>query len=80
MNLKNNPELIPLIEWWEKDGKQTVVMLAVAAIAFGGWYGWKHHREAVRTAASESLVSAYTTDEIEEAVSRFGGNSPWSQK
>ena len=73
MNLKNNPELIPLIEWWEKDGKQTVVMLAVAAIAFGGWYGWKHHREAVRTAASEALVSAYTTDEIEEAVSRFGG-------
>ena len=38
MNLKNNPELIPLIEWWEKDGKQTVAMLAVAAVAFGGWY------------------------------------------
>ena len=75
MNLKNNPELIPLIEWWEKDGKQTVAMLAVAAIAFGGWYGWKHHRESVRTAASESLVSAYTADELEEAVSRFGGQA-----
>ena len=75
MNLKNNPELIPLIEWWEKDGKQTVAMLAVAAVAFGGWYGWKHHRESVRTAASESLVSAYTADELEEAVSRFGGQA-----
>ena len=73
MNLKNNPELIPLVEWWEKDGKQTVAMLAVAAVAFGGWYGWKHHRESVRTAASESLVSAYTADELEEAVSRFSG-------
>lgn len=73
MNLKNNPELIPLIDWWEKDGKQTVTMLLVAAIAFGGWYGWKHHRAAARAAASESVASAYTTDELEEAVSRFSG-------
>jgi tetratricopeptide (TPR) repeat protein len=73
MNLKNNPELIPLIEWWEKDGKQTVAMLAVAAIAVGGWYGWKGHRDSVRAAASESLVSSYTAEELEEAVSRFSG-------
>mgnify|MGYP002513291388 CR=1 FL=1 len=25
MNLKKNPELIPLIEWWEKDGKQLLL-------------------------------------------------------
>jgi tetratricopeptide (TPR) repeat protein len=73
MNLKNNPELIPLIEWWEKDGKQTVALLAVAAIAVGGWYGWKSHRESVRDAASASLTSSYTADELEEAVSRFSG-------
>ena len=35
MNLKNNPELLPLVEWWEKDGRQTVVYLLVAAIAVG---------------------------------------------
>ena len=29
----------------------------------------------MRTAASESLVSAYTADELEEAVSRFGGQA-----
>ena len=75
MNLKTNPELLPLIEWWEKDGKQTVALLAVAAIAVGGWYGWKNHRESVRAAASESLTSAYTTDELEEAVSRFSGQA-----
>lgn len=73
MNLKNNPELIPLVEWWEKDGKQTVALLAVAAIAVGGWYGWKAHRESVRDAASASLTSTYTADELEEAVSRFSG-------
>ena len=44
MNLKTNPELLPLIEWWEKEGKQTVIWLLVAAIAVGGWYGWKNHK------------------------------------
>ena len=73
MNLKTNPEFLPLVEWWEKDGKQTVALLAVVAIAVGGWYGWRHHRASVRAAASESLVSAYTADELEEAVSRFSG-------
>ena len=73
MNLKTNPELYPLIEWWEKDGKQTVIYLLVAAIAVGGYYGWKNHRIAVREAASAALVNAYTTEEIEEAVSKFSG-------
>ena len=75
MNLKTNPELLPLIEWWEKDGKQTVIYLAIAAIAVGGWYGFKHHRIAVRAAASDALVNAYTTEEIEEAASKFSGSA-----
>ncbi|MGN0833204.1 MAG: tetratricopeptide repeat protein [Kiritimatiellia bacterium] len=73
MNLKNNPELLPLIEWWEKDGRQTVVYLLVAAIAVGGWYGWKGHRAAVKAAAADALVTAYTTEELEEAVTKFSG-------
>jgi len=72
MNLKNNPELIPLIEWWEKDGKQLVLWLVVAAIAVGGWYGWKNHRAAVKAAASDALVSTYTVEEIEDAVAKYG--------
>ena len=75
MNLKTNPELLPLIEWWEKDGKQTVIWLVVAAIAVGGWYGWKNHRIAVKNAASDALVNAYTTEEIEDAVSKFSGSA-----
>ena len=74
MNLKTNPELYPLIEWWEKDGKQTVIYLLVAAIAVGGWYGWKNHKLAVKNAAAESLVNAYTTEEIEDAVAKFSGS------
>lgn len=75
MNLKKNPELIPLVEWWEKDGKSTVIWLLVAAIAVGGWYGWKNHRAALKAAASDAAVNAYTTEEIEEAVSKFSGTA-----
>ena len=55
MNLKTNPELLPLVEWWEKDGKSTVIWLLVAAIAVGGWYGWKNHKAAVKAAAQQKL-------------------------
>ena len=75
MNLKTNPELLPLVEWWEKDGKSTVIWLLVAAIAVGGWYGWKHHKQAVKQAASDALVNAYTTEEIEDAVAKFSGSA-----
>ena len=75
MNLKTNPELYPLIEWWEKDGKQTVIWLLVAAIAVGGWHMWKHHRAAVKENASAALVNAYTTEEIEDSVSKFSGTA-----
>ena len=75
MNLKTNPELLPLVEWWEKDGKSTVIWLLVAAIAVGGWYGWKNHKAAVKAAASDALVSAYTTEEIEDAVAKFAGTA-----
>jgi len=71
--MKVTPELLPLIEWWEKDGKQTVIYLAVAAVAAGGWYGFKTHRNAVRMAARDALVNAYTAEEIENACVKFSG-------
>ena len=75
MNLRTNPELLPLVEWWEKDGKSTVIWLLVAAIAVGGWYGWRNHKAAVKAAASDALVNAYTTEEIEDAVAKFSGSA-----
>ena len=73
MNLRTNPELLPLVEWWEKDGKSTVIWLLVAAVAVGGWYGWKNHKAAVKAAASDALVNAYTPEEIEDAAAKFAG-------
>ena len=75
MNLRTNPELLPLVEWWEKDGKSTVIWLLVAAIAVGGWYGWKNHKAAVKAAASDALANAYTTEEIEDAATKFAGSA-----
>lgn len=75
MNLRTNPELLPLVEWWEKDGKSTVIWLLVAAIAVGGWYGWKNHKAAVKAAVSDALVNAYTTEEIEDAAAKFAGSA-----
>ena len=37
MNLKKYPELLPLVEWWEKDGLKTVSTVAVAALCVAGW-------------------------------------------
>ena len=73
MNLKKNPELLPLVEWWEKDGKSTVTWLLVAAIAVGGFYGWKNHRAARKAAASEAVASAISTTALEDAVANFKG-------
>ena len=72
--MKIHPEFLPVVEWWEKDGKQITIYLAVAAIAVGGWYWWKGYQQSVRVAASDALVSSYTTEELEDSVARFSGS------
>lgn len=66
-------ELIPVIEWWEKDGKQTVAIVAVAAIAVAGYYGWKGWRDARAVKASDALLTATAVEDIEGAVAEYGG-------
>ena len=73
--MKVNPEFLPVIEWWEKDGKQFVTYLAIAAVAVGAYYGWKAHRASARVAAAQAVANAYTTDELEDAVAKFGGSA-----
>lgn len=73
MNLKTNPEFLPIVEWWEKDGKSTVIWAVVIAIAVGGWYGWKSHRASVKADSSAALVETFTTEEIEDAVAAYSG-------
>jgi len=53
--------------------KGTLPWLLAAAVAVGGWYGWKNNTAERKAAASESLVNAFTVEEIEESVEKFGG-------
>jgi predicted negative regulator of RcsB-dependent stress response len=69
--MKISPEFLPLIEWWEKDGKQIVMWLAAAAVIGGGWYAWQARKAYVKNAAAEQLVNAYPAEELEEAVSKY---------
>lgn len=75
MTPKINPEFLPIIEWWEKDGKQYVYGLLIAAVLVGGWYAWKHHRAAAATEASASVAEAFTTEELEDAVAKHSGSA-----
>lgn len=70
MNLKKYPELIPLVDWWQKDGKKTVLMIAVAVIAIGGYYGWKHRKAAAAGEARQMLMC--DASQLEEVVSLHG--------
>jgi len=65
-------ELLPVLEWWEKDGKQTVAILLVAGLAVAGYYGVKGWRDGRRIAAADSLMTAYTAEELEDAVAGYG--------
>jgi len=64
----------PLADDFVKEIRATVPWLLAAAIVVAGYYGVKNYMASRRAAASEALVSAYTAEELEEAVSKFGGS------
>ena len=68
------PELIPLYDWWKKEGKSWLVSLAIAAAVVGAFYGAKHWIKARQAAASSALASAITADELETAVAQYGSS------
>ncbi len=72
MNKKVNPEFLPLIEWWETGGKKTVLVLILILAAWGAWRFYRAHEAQTKTAAANALASAWTTEELEEAVTSFG--------
>lgn len=70
--VKAAPELLPVWDWWVKEGKSTLAMLLIASVVVGGFYagrGWLRGRDA---AANQALVNAFSTDELEAAVSDYG--------
>ena len=70
--VKAAPELLPVWDWWVKEGKSTLLMLAVAALVVAGFYGVRNWLGARDAAANNALVNAYNTDELESAVSSYG--------
>ena len=84
MNLKTNPELLPLIEWWEKDGKKVVLCVAIAFAAFGAWKYVQYHRESVRGVGAAGVMAfdpakgpvEPTIEEREECLPQISGSAP----
>ncbi len=58
-----------------KEIKGLLPWVLIAAIAVGGYYGVKNHVAAKKVAASEAVVNAYTAEELEEAVAKFGSTA-----
>jgi predicted negative regulator of RcsB-dependent stress response len=54
--------------------KKTLPAVIVAAAAFFGGKMFMNYRAGKAAAASEAVAAAYSTDEIEEAVSSYGGS------
>lgn len=73
MNVMNWFKDDPLADDFAREVKATVPWLLAAVLVVVGYYGVKNYRAARKAAASEAFVSAYTAEELEEAVSKFGG-------
>ena len=73
--VKAAPELIPLWDWWVKEGKSTLMMLLVVALGVAGFYGVRGYMRSRSAAASQALTRANTPDELATAVSEYGSSS-----
>ncbi len=70
--IKKAPELLPVYDWWVKEGKSTLVMLAVGAVCVGAFYGVRNWMDKRNQAANNALVQAFTTEDLESAVADYG--------
>lgn len=72
--VKKTPEILPVWDWWVREGRSTITLLFVAAICVSGWFAFRNWRANRATAANNALMNAFSTDELEEAVAKFGGS------
>lgn len=73
--VKKAPELLPVWDWWVKEGRSTITLLLVAGVCVAGWFAFKNWQEGRVAAANNALVNTFTVDELEEAVAKFGSSS-----
>ena len=72
--VKAAPELIPLWDWWVKEGKSTLVMLLVVVLGVAGFYGVRGYLRSRNAAASQALSRSNTPDELATAVAEYGSS------
>ena len=68
------PELIPLYDWWKKEGRSWLVALAIALAVVAAFYGGKAWMRSRQMAASSALAAATSVDELEMAVAQHGSS------
>ena len=73
--VKAAPELIPLWDWWVKEGKSTLVMLLVVVLGVAGFYGVRGYLRSRNAAASQALSRSSTPDELATAVAEYGSSN-----
>ena len=73
--VKKAPELLPVWDWWVKEGRSTVTLLLVAGVCVAGWYAFKNWQAGRIAAANSAVVNAFNADELEESVAKLGGTS-----
>ena len=59
--MKIPEELLPVVEWWEQNGKQAMVVAAVAAVAGLVYWSWDARRMRALDAADDALSVAVNT-------------------
>lgn len=71
-------ELVPVIEWWQKDGKKTAAIAAVGAIIALGIYGWNAKQVKFESEASDVAYKAafqsMSVEELEGAADSYGSS------
>lgn len=70
----NTPdELIPLADWWKKNGKKYLAMALVAGVAALGFYLWmsKERRLDAEAAVFACGAGNYQTQDLEDAVQKY---------
>ena len=72
--VKAAPELLPLWDWWVKEGKTVMVTILVIALGAAGFIGIRGYLKGRHAKAAEALVKSNTQEELSSAVTEYGSS------
>jgi len=65
-------ELLPLYDWWHAAGKRLAVFAALAVAVIGLGFLYRQHLQGKGRLASERLLAAQSTEELENLANQYG--------